>query len=50
MSVDHTRPSSLYQTSVIDKLLLILFISVLLLASTPSAHSHSMNSRLCKLI
>ena len=42
MSVHHTRPTSLYQTSVVDKLLLMLFISVLLLASTPCAQSQSM--------
>jgi len=42
MSVDHTKPTSLYQTSVVDKLLLVLFISVLLLASTPCVQSQSM--------
>ena len=45
MSVDHTRRTSLYETSVVDKLLLMLFISVLLLASTPCVLSQSMNSR-----
>jgi len=49
MSVDHTRPTSLYQTSVVDKLLLMLFISVLLLASTPCAHSRSTTSNVLRL-
>jgi len=49
MYVYHTRPTSLYETSVVDKLLLMLFISVLLLASTPCVQSQSMTSQCFRL-
>ena len=42
MAVDYRRPALLCQTSVVDKLLSTLLVSLLLVASTPRVHSQSM--------
>jgi len=44
VTVNHTRPALMYQTSVVDKLLSMLLISVLLLALTTSVHSQGMTT------
>lgn len=46
--ISNRTPALLYQTSAVGNLLSMLFVSVLILVSTPDVHSHSMIAQFFK--